>query len=164
MVIAECHSDEFGRNPQHDFGSVVGRKLNNVLPFWTMLGKFLFNLPLLVEEPLLILLTGDAFANEDFVRLTPDRQSKTGGVWNSQPMLWKNWEVMVQFNVNGVGQVGADGLAWWLAREVNVLGDFFGFREKFRGIGVAIDTYDNDGSGEFSFLEFFFFFFFFFFS
>ena len=93
--------------------------------------------------------TGDAFANEDFVRLTPDRQSKTGGVWNSQPMLWKNWEVMVQFNVNGISQVGADGLAWWLAEEVNVIGDFFGFRERFHGIGVAIDTYDNDGSGKF---------------
>ena len=38
---------------------------------------------------------GDAFANEDFVRLTPDRQSKRGGVWNSQKMAWKNFELMV---------------------------------------------------------------------
>jgi hypothetical protein len=130
LVVAgiDARSDEFGRNPQHDFGSVVGRKLNPVLPFWTMLG--------------------DAFANEDFVRLTPDRQSKTGGVWNSQRMSWKSWEAMIQFNVNGVSQVGADGFAWWLAKEVNVIGDFFGFRERFNGIGVVIDTYDNDGSGQ----------------
>ena len=33
-----AHSDEFGRNPQHDFGSVTGRVTNPVLPFWTMLG------------------------------------------------------------------------------------------------------------------------------
>uniref|UniRef100_A0A7S4P825 L-type lectin-like domain-containing protein n=1 Tax=Paramoeba aestuarina TaxID=180227 RepID=A0A7S4P825_9EUKA len=127
LVATEAHSDEFGRNPQHDFGSVVGRKLNPVLPFWTM--------------------QGDAFANEDFVRLTPDRQSKTGAVWNSQPMLWENWEVLIQFNVNGVSKVGADGLAWWLVKEVNVMGKFFGFRESFHGIGVVVDTYDNDGSG-----------------
>eukprot|EP00008_Paramoeba_atlantica_P014363 CAMPEP_0201491984 /NCGR_PEP_ID=MMETSP0151_2-20130828/32002_1 /ASSEMBLY_ACC=CAM_ASM_000257 /TAXON_ID=200890 /ORGANISM="Paramoeba atlantica, Strain 621/1 / CCAP 1560/9" /LENGTH=461 /DNA_ID=CAMNT_0047878623 /DNA_START=57 /DNA_END=1442 /DNA_ORIENTATION=- len=124
---AEGRSDEFGRNPQHDFGSVSGRQVNPVLPFWTMLG--------------------DAFANEDFVRLTPDRQSKSGAIWNSQRLIWKNWEIMIKFNVNGVGSVGADGFAFWLAREVNILGNFFGYQERFTGIGVVIDTYDNDGTG-----------------
>uniref|UniRef100_A0A7S4PI86 L-type lectin-like domain-containing protein n=1 Tax=Paramoeba aestuarina TaxID=180227 RepID=A0A7S4PI86_9EUKA len=121
-------SDEFGQNPQHDFGSVERENMNPILPFWTMLG--------------------DAFANEDFVRLTPDRQSKTGAVWNTQQLLWDSWEIMIKLNVNGVSQVGADGLAFWLAKEVNVLGGFFGFIEKFSGIGVVIDTYDNDGSGQ----------------
>ena len=55
--------------------------------------------------------------------------------------------MLIQFNVNGVSKVGADGLAWWLVREVNVMGKFFGFREEFHGIGVVVDTYDNDGSG-----------------
>ena len=126
--VVVSHSDEFGRNPQHDFGSVAGRVTNPVLPFWTMLG--------------------DAFANEDVVRLTPDRQSKTGAVWNSQRLMWDNWEVMVSFNVHGVSPLGADGFAFWLAREVNVLGKFFGFVENFHGIGVIVDTYDNDGTGQ----------------
>ena len=60
--------------------------------------------------------------------------------------------------------MGADGLAFWLAREVNVLGSFFGFVEQFNGIGVIVDTYDNDGSGTiFFFLPSLFLFSFFFF-
>jgi mannose-binding lectin 2 len=128
VASLDARSDEFGRNPQHDFGTVAGgRKFSSVLPFWTMMG--------------------DAFANEDFVRLTPDRQSKTGAVWNSQRLVWKTWEVMIQFNINGISQVGADGFGFWLARESTVLGKFFGFQEQFTGLGVVIDTYDNDGSG-----------------
>jgi hypothetical protein len=50
ICLVQGHSDEFGRNPQHEFGSAIGRSTNPVLPFWTMLG--------------------DAFANEDYVRLT----------------------------------------------------------------------------------------------
>jgi len=127
VCLVQGHSDEFGRNPQHEFGSAIGRSTNPVLPFWTMLG--------------------DAFANEDYVRLTPDRQSKTGAVWNTQKLAWNNWEVLVKFNINGVSTVGADGFGFWLVREVEVLGKFFGFVEKFHGIGVVVDTYDNDGTG-----------------
>ena len=31
---------------------------------------------------------------------------------------------------------------------MNVLGKFFGFVENFHGIGVVVDTYDNDGTGQ----------------
>jgi hypothetical protein len=55
--------------------------------------------------------------------------------------------VLIKFNINGVSNLGADGFAFWLVREVEVLGKFFGFVEKFHGIGVVIDTYDNDGTG-----------------
>ncbi len=43
--------------------------------------------------------------NENFVRLTPDRQSKRGAVWNTEILSWRNWEIFIRFNVNGVSQV-----------------------------------------------------------
>ena len=70
-------------------------------------------------------------------------------LWNStfSPFFSLKWVQKIKFNVNGVGSVGADGFAFWLAREVNILGNFFGYQERFTGIGVVIDTYDNDGTG-----------------
>ncbi len=97
IYLVVAHSDEFGRNPQHDFGSVSGRITNPVLPFWTMLGTPLQ--PIHLDYfPHLVWPLGDAFANEDVVRLTPDRQSKTGAVWNSQRLMWDNWEVLVRMD------------------------------------------------------------------
>ena len=63
--------------------------------------------------------------------------------------------VQVKFNINGVSTLGADGFAFWLVREVEVLGKFFGFVEKFHGLGVVIDTYDNDGTGTYLFDNYF---------
>lgn len=57
-------SDTYGHNPQHEFGAVWGQSLTPVVPFWR--------------------LEGDAFANQDFVRLVPDRQSKRGAMWNAE--------------------------------------------------------------------------------
>src|SRR4051812_15942571 len=57
-------SDSYGQNPQHEFGAVWGPALSPLIPFWT--------------------LEGDAFANQEYVRLVPDRQSKRGGMWNTE--------------------------------------------------------------------------------
>jgi len=60
-------SDTYGQNPQHEFGAVWGQVLSPLIPYWT--------------------LEGDAFANQDFVRLVPDRQSKRGAMWNTEVRL-----------------------------------------------------------------------------
>lgn len=57
-------SDTYGQNPQHEFGAVWGQVLSPLIPFWN--------------------LEGDAFANQDLVRVVPDRQSKRGGMWNTE--------------------------------------------------------------------------------
>jgi len=120
-------SDTYGHNPQHDFGDVFGTRSSPLIPFWR--------------------LEGDALANEEFVRLVPDRQSKMGAAWNEQVNRFQEWEVTVKLRINGVSQLGADGLAFWYTRESSLKGTFFGFVEKFTGLGVVIDTYDNDDTG-----------------
>jgi len=121
-------SDSYGQNPQHEFGAVWGQTLSPLIPFWT--------------------LEGDAFANQDFVRLVPDRQSKRGGMWNTEPNRFQSWEATFSIHVHGVSLVGADGLAFWYTKETSELnGGFFGFTDQFTGLGIVIDTYDNDNTG-----------------
>mmetsp|Transcript_37702 Transcript_37702/g.52223 ORF Transcript_37702/g.52223 Transcript_37702/m.52223 type:complete len:474 (-) Transcript_37702:65-1486(-) len=132
----ERTSDQFGNNPQHEFGSVVVNQHGNhhenplllsPLPFWRLFG--------------------DAQVNEHLVRLTSNDPSQKGGIWSRLPIQWgSSWEILVQFNIHGENLYGADGMGIWLAEDP-LLGDFFGYVEDFVGIGVIIDTYDNDGSG-----------------
>ena len=53
-----------------------------------------------------------------------------------------------QFRINGVSKVGADGLAfWYTSQKPNSTGPLFGNEQLFDGLGIIIDTYDNDGKG-----------------
>lgn len=75
-----------------------------------------------------------------YVRLTPDRQSKQGNLWNTavcgyylsqysavrviififcdQPLRVHNWEVLIHFNVHGGGKdLFGDGFAFWYTKE-----------------------------------------------
>jgi len=97
-------------------------------------------------------LAGDASATEEFIRLTPDRQSKMGSMWSTEPGKLEDWEAIFRFKVHGQGELGADGLAFWYTQTKGSVGDFFGAQEHFVGLGIIIDTYDNDGTGKHPYL------------
>eukprot|EP00055_Hartaetosiga_balthica_P005092 m.14400 g.14400 ORF g.14400 m.14400 type:complete len:378 (+) comp4302_c0_seq1:35-1168(+) len=87
---------------------------------------------------------GNAVVTDDYIRLTPDRQSKRGAIWNTRPLTMKDWEVTVQFKVHGQGQtLFGDGFAFWFTQHRNSLGQVFGSRDKFSGLGIFFDTYNN---------------------
>lgn len=44
---------------------------------------------------------GDASIKEYFVRLTPDRQSKSGFCWNDKPLNSNKWLTTVKFRISG---------------------------------------------------------------
>lgn len=90
---------------------------------------------------------GDAFISSDFVRLVPDRQSKKGGFWCKEPIQFDDWEVEFSFRIHGVSAIGADGLAFWYSRSPGRLGTLFGHEELYDGLGVVVDTYDNENTG-----------------
>eukprot|EP01103_Thecamoeba_quadrilineata_P003640 TRINITY_DN133_c0_g1_i1.p1 TRINITY_DN133_c0_g1~~TRINITY_DN133_c0_g1_i1.p1 ORF type:complete len:403 (-),score=48.71 TRINITY_DN133_c0_g1_i1:37-1245(-) len=92
-------------------------------------------------------LGGDAYATENYIRLAEDRQSKKGWLWNTIPCYLTDWQVTFRFRVHGVGNVGADGIAFWYTEGSHTSGDLFGNQANFKGIGIILDTYDNDGSG-----------------
>lgn len=87
---------------------------------------------------------GNAVVTDDYIRLTPDRQTKKGGLWNQRKFEGQSFEMTVQFNVNGQGKsLFGDGFALWYTKENNRLGTALGNAEQFTGMGIFFDTYDN---------------------
>ncbi|KAG8224247.1 hypothetical protein J437_LFUL001626 [Ladona fulva] len=87
---------------------------------------------------------GSTMVTNNYVRLTPDLQSKQGSLWNTQPCHVRNWELQVHFRVHGKGKdLFGDGFAIWYAKERMGSGPVFGNADYFQGLAVIIDTYSN---------------------
>lgn len=87
---------------------------------------------------------GHTIVAPDHIRLTPDSQSKSGAIWNSVPVLVRNWELQVHFKVHGKGkELFGDGFAIWYAKERLHPGPVFGNNDYFHGLAVILDTYSN---------------------
>ena len=54
------------------------------------------------------------------------------------------WEVEIQFRVTGRGRIGADGLAFWYTATKGFEGPVFGSSDRWNGLGVFFDSFDND--------------------
>jgi mannose-binding lectin 2 len=92
-------------------------------------------------------LHGDARAHASFVRLTPDRQGKSGAVWSKGPTESSSLSAVMEFRISGQGKrLFGDGIAVWLVEQSYFSsGSFHGFNEYFKGLGVVVDTYRNAG-------------------
>ncbi|KAJ9599083.1 hypothetical protein L9F63_010420 [Diploptera punctata] len=87
---------------------------------------------------------GSTMVTNNYVRLTPDSQSKQGILWNSVPCSVRNWELQVHFKVHGKGKdLYGDGFAIWYAKDRMNPGLVFGNADYFQGLAVILDTYSN---------------------
>ena len=58
--------------------------------------------------------------------------------------MMKNWEVVVQFKVHGMGTtLFGDGLVIWYTKERMTEGPVFGSMNNFHGLAIFLDTYSN---------------------
>ncbi|XP_026177798.1 lectin, mannose-binding 2-like b [Mastacembelus armatus] len=91
-------------------------------------------------------LMGTAVVTTDYVRLTPDLQSRQGAVWSRIPFFLRDWELKVHFKIYGQGKknFNGDGLAIWLTKDRMKNGPVFGNMNEFTGLGIFVDTYPND--------------------
>ncbi|XP_048208263.1 VIP36-like protein isoform X3 [Perognathus longimembris pacificus] len=91
-------------------------------------------------------LMGNAMVMTQYIRLTPDMQSKQGALWNRVPCFLRDWELQVHFKIHGQGKknLHGDGLAIWYTKDRMQTGPVFGNMDKFVGLGVFIDTYPNE--------------------
>ncbi|XP_038559404.1 VIP36-like protein isoform X1 [Micropterus salmoides] len=90
-------------------------------------------------------LMGTAMVTPDYVRLTPDLQSRQGAVWSRIPFFLQDWELKVHFKIHGLGKknLNGDGLAVWLTKDRMQNGPVFGNMNQFIGLGIFVDTYPN---------------------
>ncbi|KAM5172278.1 VIP36-like protein [Mantella aurantiaca] len=91
-------------------------------------------------------LMGNVLVTPQYVRLTPDQQSKQGAIWNRMPCYLRDWELQVHFKVHGQGKknLNGDGFAIWYTKDRMQLGSVFGNKDNFVGLGLFIDTYPNE--------------------
>uniref|UniRef100_A0A6B2L4C4 L-type lectin-like domain-containing protein n=1 Tax=Arcella intermedia TaxID=1963864 RepID=A0A6B2L4C4_9EUKA len=82
---------------------------------------------------------------DSYVRLTPNQQSLKGAVWTTRPLRTKDWEIHVQFAIGSEGRLGADGMAIWYTKQKAQIGPVMGSSDRWQGLGVILDTFDNDG-------------------
>lgn len=79
-----------------------------------------------------------------YVRLTPERQSQRGWLWSKSPLTATNFEITVQFKIHGNNHLFGDGMALWITETHNVQGPVYGSTDRFKGLGLFIDTYKNN--------------------
>eukprot|EP00010_Vexillifera_abyssalis_P009585 CAMPEP_0201549022 /NCGR_PEP_ID=MMETSP0173_2-20130828/5502_1 /ASSEMBLY_ACC=CAM_ASM_000268 /TAXON_ID=218659 /ORGANISM="Vexillifera sp., Strain DIVA3 564/2" /LENGTH=338 /DNA_ID=CAMNT_0047958559 /DNA_START=116 /DNA_END=1132 /DNA_ORIENTATION=+ len=92
---------------------------------------------------------GHAVVSEEYVRLTPDRQNKRGWIWCTNPSYLKEWEAIIEFQITGQGShLYGDGMAFWYSNTPQKEGNAFGSVDRWYGLGIMIDSYDNDGDGQ----------------
>ncbi|XP_078523098.1 VIP36-like protein isoform X2 [Lissotriton helveticus] len=89
---------------------------------------------------------GNALVTPQYIRLTPDMQSKQGAIWNRVPCYLRDWELQVNFKIHGQGKKNlvGDGLAVWFTKDRMQTGPVFGSKDNFLGLGVFVDTYPNE--------------------
>lgn len=88
--------------------------------------------------------SGHTMITNNYIRLTPDLQSRSGAIWNVSPCMSKNWEIHLTFKVHGKGtELYGDGFVIWYAKERGIVGPVFGSKDLFSGLGIILDTYSN---------------------
>jgi mannose-binding lectin 2 len=88
---------------------------------------------------------GHAEAKKHFVRLTTDRQSKRGYLWQTEPVNRDTLSLVLTFRISGRGSRWfGDGIGLWFTNHASFQsGDNHGFTDRFHGVGVVVDTFVN---------------------
>ncbi|KAJ5325414.1 L-type lectin-like domain-containing protein [Penicillium brevicompactum] len=91
---------------------------------------------------------GDTVIRADkYIRLTADRPSQQGWIASRVPLTATNWQIELEFEIHGSGNLHGDGFALWLTKERATQGPVFGSTDKFEGLGIFFDTYKNNRPG-----------------
>ncbi|KAH0538284.1 hypothetical protein FGG08_005104 [Glutinoglossum americanum] len=91
---------------------------------------------------------GDTIIRADkYVRLTSDRPSQQGWLFSRVPLTATNWEIEVEFKIDGNGNLHGDGMALWVTKQRATQGPVFGSTDQFEGLGIFFDTYKNNRPG-----------------
>ncbi|KAK5967417.1 L-type lectin domain-containing protein, partial [Trichostrongylus colubriformis] len=82
------------------------------------------------------MVSGDAIASGDQLRIAPSMRSRKGIAWNKRPMTEsENFQIDVSLKITGQGRIGADGMAIWYTAQMGSLGPVFGANDFWTGMG-----------------------------
>lgn len=90
-------------------------------------------------------------AHEKILALGGGVHNSNGAIWSKQPIGTESWQATVTFSIHGDHEtLGGDGLAFWatdLSGNKQNMGSVFGAPDNWRGLGILLDTYDDDSRG-----------------
>ncbi len=89
--------------------------------------------------------SGSAIASNDQIRITPSLKSQKGAIWSKMALNRTDWEIEVKMKVSGRSRIGADGMAIWFTEQMGTEGNVFGSNDHWKGLGIFLDSFDNDG-------------------
>jgi len=89
--------------------------------------------------------SGSTEVMKNFIRLTPDRQSKRGSLWTRSKIGSDAIVINLKFRISGQGKTFfGDGIALWLSDSAFWSeGDLHGGQDNFTGLAVVLDTFKN---------------------
>uniref|UniRef100_UPI00358F599C protein ERGIC-53 isoform X2 n=1 Tax=Myxine glutinosa TaxID=7769 RepID=UPI00358F599C len=88
---------------------------------------------------------GNAAVGKNMIRLASALQDQRGSIWATDPLPFPNWQAEASLRITGRGRVGADGLAFWFTERPGVQGSVYGVEDRWNGLGIFLDSFDNDG-------------------
>ncbi|CAN3353172.1 hypothetical protein DICA3_A04412 [Diutina catenulata] len=93
--------------------------------------------------------------SNEYVRLTSEAPHQAGSVWSLKPIEAQSFEMELTFKITSESEskLIGDGMAVWLLNEISPIGDVFGAKNYFNGLGVMIDTYKNGKRGVFPYVN-----------
>lgn len=91
--------------------------------------------------------TGEADMDLNTVFLTAGRPNQQGAIWSKRVMSEKNWQTIFAFRIKGEA-IGGNGLALWYTSEAHRTGVIYGGPDKFEGLGLFFDTFDEETKSE----------------
>ncbi|PJF17311.1 hypothetical protein PSACC_02867 [Paramicrosporidium saccamoebae] len=74
------------------------------------------------------------------------RQPNLGGaIWSKIPSEFTDWQIHAKIQITGE-KLGGEGMALWYSKD-RATGPVMGGADLWTGLGILIDTYDDDGRG-----------------
>lgn len=101
-------------------------------------------------------ITGNTLLHKgSHIRLVLDNQHQVGNMFSKLPIQAESFEMELTFRIKGKehAKFYGDGFAIWFIDERSPIGDVFGARNNFNGLGVFLDTYRNGKRGKFPFVN-----------
>lgn len=94
--------------------------------------------------------------NNEFIRLTSNSPHQASNMFSKWPLHAESFEMELTFHIHNEqvkhGLVG-DGLAIWILDKPSDIGDVFGVQNKFKGLGIMLDTFKNGKRGQFPYVN-----------
>lgn len=90
---------------------------------------------------------GDLDAQPTGITFGRSQPNLAGALWSKSRMPLGEWQVHLKVRLRGASKVGGEGLAFWYTKDGHAPGPVFGAPDRWTGVGVLLDTFDDDARG-----------------